>query len=30
MVARQDGGDPGEAAAAAGRYMEAAKHVIPH
>ena len=29
IVARQGGSDPDDAAAAAGRYMEAVKHVVP-
>jgi hypothetical protein len=29
MVARQGGGDPAEAAASAGRYMEEVRHVVP-
>ena len=29
MVARQDGGDPDDAAASAGRYMEEVRHIVP-
>jgi len=29
MVARQDGSDPEEAWASAGRYMEEVRHVVP-